>query len=125
MHDGGAQLAKELEQLRVYPQCMTRRFLEGDELDVITDNAFAKIGDLGEGDDDVPIRIVRHVVDQIDDSVFQPANIKAVHDMGDKRTRVLPRHHRFSRVRFSAFEIAGSAALTKSSSTTAPCSLGA
>jgi hypothetical protein len=63
---------------------MAGRFVERDELNVIALDALAEISHFGKCDDGMTIMLSRHVIDQVDDAIFQSAGIEAIHDVGDK-----------------------------------------
>ena len=91
---------------------MTGWFVQRNELHIVTLDPFAKVGDLGQGDDGMAVAVGRHVVDQVDDAVFQAAGIETVHDVGDERPRVI-HVQRASRVVASSCWICGPAAAAK------------
>ncbi len=92
---------------------MSRRFLQREELHVVTPYASPEIGDLGQGNHDVAIRIGRHVIDEIDNAVLQAANVESIDHMGNQRTLVLHFRHRESAVCRSAVSITSPAASAK------------
>jgi hypothetical protein len=71
---------------------MTRWLVEADELHVITQDTPAKIGNLSQRQDSVAVRLRRHMVDEIDHTIFQSADIKAVQDMDNEGTGIVRDH---------------------------------
>ena len=77
-------MAKKFEEFGVEPETVAGCFVERDELNVVALDALAEVSDFGEGNDGMAIAIGRHVIDQVDDAIFQSACIETIHDMGDK-----------------------------------------
>ena len=83
------ELTEKLEELGVEPEAMTGGFVEREKQNVVALDALAEISYFGECNDCVTVAVCRHVIDQVDDSIFQAAGIESVHHMDDQRTRVV------------------------------------
>jgi hypothetical protein len=89
--DSRTYFAKQVVQLPVLPQHMTRRFAQTDKFNVTALDAAAEIGRFGQSQNHMAVFMWRHVVDEIDNAVLKPAGVEAKHDMNDQRT-VIGRH---------------------------------
>ena len=72
---------------------MPRRLVQGYALDIVMAQSVPKIRHLRQRHHQVPVGAVGHVVDEVDDAVFQPARVEAVDDMDDERGRAFARFH--------------------------------
>src|SRR2546430_17418054 len=85
VHDGRAKLLEQAIQPRVFAHQVARGLVE---LDVAHIRSLDPPGefrrDLGQRDDRMPPTIRRHAVDQVDDSVLEPANAKTINDVDDE-----------------------------------------
>ena len=76
-----AKPPEQLVQLWKLPHTLAGRLAQRDEFDVLAVDALAKVGHFCQCQNGMPIGLWRHVVDQVDNAVFQPAGVKAVHDV--------------------------------------------
>ena len=67
---------------------MTGAFIQCKELDICAVNALLEVGDFSQCYYCVPVGVLRHVIDQVDDAVFQPASIEAMNYVGNQWARV-------------------------------------
>jgi hypothetical protein len=83
VHDVGAQPAEDLVELGKLPDALPWWLVQGNELYIGALNALFKVGNLGQCQHHVPKRGGRHVIDQVDHTIFKPAGIKPVHHVDD------------------------------------------
>jgi hypothetical protein len=81
MHDIRLERAEQVEESRIKPEAMARLFCQRKILNIVAQNAPSKIRDFGQRDDCMAIRFCRKSIDQIDNTVFETANIEAKHDV--------------------------------------------
>ena len=95
VHDVWPQAAKQLEEFEILPDPVAWRLVQRDKFNITALNTRAKVSHFRQRNHGVPIGVRSHMVDQVDDAVFKPADVKAVHDMDYVRPRV-NRHIRMS-----------------------------
>ncbi len=76
---------------------MPRSLVQREELHIVAADSLAKISDLGQRDDRVPVGVGREMIDEIDDAVLESAHVEAVHHVRDAgpgvRADTSPRVH--------------------------------
>src|SRR5207253_617940 len=88
MHDRRAQRLEQAQELRVIARQVSRTLAQGDVLHVRTGDSLGELaGDVGERHNCVAPALVRKVIDQVDDPVFEPAHAEAEDDVHKQRLR--------------------------------------
>ena len=89
MNQSGPQFTHTLPKTGVQLQAMTRRFVQRHKLHICALNALGKVGvDFGQRHHRMPVRRRRHVVDEVDDAVFQASGVKPKDHMRNQRARI-------------------------------------
>jgi hypothetical protein len=81
VHDGGPELAEQAEEFGVLPHAMAGRLVQGQRNDVVASKALLEFGHLGQCKHRVPIGPGWHAVDEVDDTIFQTADVEAIDDV--------------------------------------------
>jgi hypothetical protein len=74
MKDGGLQGPKRPPHAKVAAHIMTVSFVQSHNWHILVAKPVTEIGRVSQTHDRMPIAIRRHVVDQIDQSILQPAD---------------------------------------------------
>lgn len=87
------QFSENSKQLGIQLKSMARGFIQCKKIHITPSNSMAKISNFCQSQNHMPISIYRHVINQIYNSIFQPAGIKSIHNMQHQRTLIRYSRH--------------------------------
>jgi len=88
VHDGRTPLPQQAPELGIQLGAMPRRLVQGHALDIVMAQSVPKIRQLRQCQHHVPVSAVWHVVDQVDNTVLQTADVESVDDVQHQWARL-------------------------------------